>query len=135
MEAVAPERNHNTTVVAMLKTAAPLKLLISSAIISAKNTYVIPKINTGKIVPGRKPARFMPVKAYTKTAFILAVIVPAKSAITTLAISEAHILLGDNLYGSSAFVRFACIAYAHIPNSKRNYRVPSFFGIIFIFRK
>ncbi len=29
--------------------------------------------------------------------------------------------------------RFACIAYAHIPNSKRNYRVPSFFGIIFIF--
>lgn len=38
-------------------------------------------------------------------------------------------------YGSSAFVRFACIAYAHIPNSKRNYRVPSFFGIIFIFRK
>lgn len=42
---------------------------------------------------------------------------------------------GGRLYGSSAFVRFACIAYAHIPNSKRNYRVPSFFGIIFIFRK
>lgn len=39
------------------------------------------------------------------------------------------------LSGSSAFCRFACIAYAHIPNSKRNYRVPSFFGIIFIFRK
>ena len=42
---------------------------------------------------------------------------------------------GGRLSGSSAFCRFACIAYAHIPNSKRNYRVPSFFGIIFIFRK
>ena len=46
-----------------------------------------------------------------------------------------YLPFGERLYGSSAFLRFACIAYAHIPDSKRNYRVPSFFGIIFIFRK
>ena len=67
--------------------------------------------------------------------FRLLVPVSFESVLSILPFNTTPLSFWGRLYGSSAFWRFACIAYAHIPNSKRNYRVPSFFGIIFIFRK